>query len=668
MHTDPIDQQAINTIRLLAVDMVEKAQSGHPGMPMGAAPMAYVLWTKIMKHNPDNPQWVNRDRFVLSAGHGSALLYTLLHLTGYDLSIDDLKQFRQWGSKTPGHPEYGHTPGVETTTGPLGQGLSNAVGMAIAERYCAERLNRQGIELIDYHTYVICGDGDLMEGITSEAASIAGHLKLGKLICLYDHNRISIEGSTDLAFTESVHQRFEAYGWHVENVDGNDPEAVESALINAQKVSGKPSMIIARTNIGFGSPNKQDSASSHGAPLGTEEAATVREIFGFPEGSSFYVPESVTAHLSNVREKGNISEESWNALHKLYCEKYPDLAGEMDVMLHNKLPDGWEKLLPEFKPEEKLATRKASSKVLHAVVGKLPFLVGGSADLAPSTGTEIKHAADFTSENYGGANFRFGVREHAMGAIINGMALSRMLIPYGATFLVFADYMKPALRLAALMQVPSLFIFTHDSIAVGEDGPTHQPVEQLVMLRSIPGLTVIRPADAQETKAAWRIALTNQKPTVLVFSRQTLPVLDPDKYPVAEGTPKGGYILSEWSTPSTGGNRPVILIATGSEVHLALEAQLILGEEGIPTRVVSMPSRELFEEQPETYRNGILPPSIRRRIVIEAASPFGWDKYATDEGIILGIDHFGSSAPGSTVMKEYGFTAAHVVQAVKNLL
>ena len=668
MHTDPIDQQAINTIRLLAVDMVEKAQSGHPGMPMGAAPMAYVLWTKIMKHNPDNPQWVNRDRFVLSAGHGSALLYTLLHLTGYDLSIDDLKQFRQWGSKTPGHPEYGHTPGVETTTGPLGQGLSNAVGMAIAERYCAERLNRQDIELIDYHTYVICGDGDLMEGITSEAASIAGHLKLGKLICLYDHNRISIEGSTDLAFTESVHQRFEAYEWHVENVDGNDPEAVESALINAEKVSGKPSMIIARTNIGFGSPNKQDSASSHGAPLGTEEAAMVREIFGFPEGRTFYVPESVTSHLSNVREKGNVLEESWNALHKLYCEKYPDLAGEMDVMLHNKPPDGWEKLLPEFKPEEKLATRKASSKVLHAVVGKLPFLVGGSADLAPSTGTEIKHAADFTSENYGGTNFRFGVREHAMGAIINGMALSRMLTPYGATFLVFADYMKPALRLAALMQVPSLFIFTHDSIAVGEDGPTHQPVEQLVMLRSIPGLTVIRPADAQETKAAWQIALTNQKPTVLVFSRQTLPVLDPDKYPVAEGTPKGGYILSEWSIPSTGGNRPVILIATGSEVHLALEAQLILGEEGIPTRVVSMPSRELFEEQPETYRNDILPPSIRRRIVIEAASPFGWDKYATDEGIILGIDHFGSSAPGSTVMKEYGFTAAHVVQAVKNLL
>lgn len=667
MHTDPIDQLAIDTIRLLAVDMVEKAQSGHPGMPMGAAPMAYVLWTKIMKHNPDNPEWINRDRFVLSAGHGSALLYTLLHLTGYDLSMDDLMQFRQWGSKTPGHPEYGHTPGVETTTGPLGQGLSNAVGMAIAERYCAERLNRPGMELIDYNTYVICGDGDLMEGITSEAASIAGHLKLGKLICLYDHNRISIEGSTDLAFTESVYQRFEAYGWHVENIDGNDTKAVENATKSAQKVSEKPSLIIASTNIGFGSPNKQDSAASHGAPLGAEEATMVREKFGFPEGSSFHVPESVTAHLSNVREKGNASETSWNKLNNMYREKYPDLAADMDRMLRNKLPEDWEQLLPEFNPEEKLATRKASSKVLHAVVGKLPFLVGGSADLAPSTGTEMKHVTDFTSENYGGANFRFGVREHAMGAIINGMALSRMLIPYGATFLVFADYMKPALRLAALMQVPSIFIFTHDSIAVGEDGPTHQPIEQLVMLRSIPGLTVIRPADAQETKAAWRIALTHNKPTVLVFSRQTLPVLDPESYPVAEGTPKGGYVLSEWSAPSTDGNRPVILIATGSEVHLALEAQTALGKEGVPTRVVSMPSRDLFEQQPESYRNEVLPPSIRRRIVIEAASPFGWDKYATDEGTILGIDRFGASAPGGTVMKEFGFTSAHVAEAAKKL-
>ncbi len=668
MHTDdPIEQLAINTIRLLTVDMVEKAQSGHPGMPMGAAPMAYVLWTKIMKHNPDNPEWINRDRFVLSAGHGSALLYTLLHLTGYDLTMDDLKQFRQWGSKTPGHPEYGHTPGVETTTGPLGQGLSNAVGMAIAERYCAERLNKPGMELIDYNTYVICGDGDLMEGVTSEAASIAGHLKLGKLICLYDHNRISIEGSTDLAFTESVYQRFEAYGWHVENVDGNDTQAVETAVNKAQKVSGKPSMIIAGTNIGFGSPNKQDSAASHGAPLGAEETSMVREKFGFPDGSSFHVPESVIAHLSNVREKGGASEKSWNELYTVYRETYPDLAVEIDTMHENKLPEGWEKLLPEFSPEEKLATRKASSKILHAVVGKLPFLVGGSADLAPSTGTEVKHATDFSSGNYGGANFRFGVREHAMGAIINGMALSKMLLPYGATFLVFADYMKPALRLAALMQVPSVFIFTHDSIAVGEDGPTHQPIEQLVMLRSIPGLTVFRPADAQETKAAWRIALEHKKPTVLVFSRQTLPVLDPETYPVAEGTPKGCYVLSEWSTPSTGGNRPVILIATGSEVHLALEAQVALQEEGVPTRIVSMPSRELFEQQSETYRNEVLPPSIRRRIVIEAASPFGWDKYATDEGIILGIDRFGASAPGGTVLKAFGFNVANIVEAAKNL-
>lgn len=667
MHTDQIDRLAIDTIRLLAVDMVEKAQSGHPGMPMGAAPMAYVLWTKIMKHNPENPQWPNRDRFVLSAGHGSALLYALLHLTGYDLSMEDLKEFRQWGSKTPGHPEYGHTPGVETTTGPLGQGLSNAVGMAIAERYCAERLNKQDFDLIDYHTYVICGDGDLMEGVTSEAASIAGHLKLDKLVCLYDHNRISIEGSTDLAFTESVQQRFEAYGWDVENVDGNDPEAVETAILRAKNVSGKPSLIIARTNIGFGSPNKQDSAASHGAPLGADEVAMVRKNFGFPEQSSFHVPESVAAHMKGVQEKGRKQEAAWNELRRSYGAKHPDAAAMFDGMRGHRLPDGWETLLPVFSPEEKLATRQASSKVLHALVGKLPFLIGGSADLAPSTGTAVKHAVDFTAENYGGENFRFGVREHAMGAILNGMALSGMIIPYGATFLVFSDYMKPALRLSALMNTPSVFIFTHDSIAVGEDGPTHQPIEHLAMLRSIPGLTVIRPADAQETKSAWQTTLLSRKPTALVFSRQGLPVLDAEKYPVAEGAPKGAYILSDWSSASGSGNRPVILVATGAEVHLALEARGQLEDEGIPTRVVSMPSWELFEAQPASYREEVLPSGMRRRVIVEAASTFGWHRYATDEGTVLGIDRFGSSAPGGTVLKEYGFTAAHVVQAAKNL-
>ena len=668
MHTDQIDRLSIDTVRLLAVDMVEKAQSGHPGMPMGAAPMAYVLWTKIMKHNPRNPQWLNRDRFVLSAGHGSALLYALLHLSGYDLSMDDLKAFRQWGSKTPGHPEYGHTPGVETTTGPLGQGFGNAVGMAIAERYSAERLNKQDFDLIDHYTYVICGDGDLMEGVTSEAASIAGHLKLGKLICLYDHNRISIEGSTDLAFTESVRQRFEAYGWDVENVDGNDPEAIESALLRAKTVTGKPSLIVARTNIGFGSPNKQDSASSHGAPLGAEEAALVRQKFGFPDDSTFYVPEAVEAHMSNVREKGIAEETSWNELRHAYAEKHPESSSMMDDMLEHRLPEGWESLLPDFKPEEKIATRQASSKVLHSLVGKLPFLVGGSADLAPSTGTAVKHALDFTADNYGGENFHFGVREHAMGAILNGMALSGMLIPYGATFLVFSDYMKPTLRLSALMNVPSIFIFTHDSIAVGEDGPTHQPIEHLAMLRSIPGLTVIRPADAQETKAAWKTTLTSRKPTALVFSRQSLPVLDPESCPIADGTAKGAYVLAEWSSASASGSRPVILVATGAEVHLALEARLSLEEEGIPTRVVSMPSWELFEEQPESYRETVLPSGVRRRVIVEAASPFGWHRYATDEGSILGIDRFGSSAPGATVLKEYGYTAGHVVQAAKNLL
>ncbi len=668
MQQDPIDTLAINTIRLLAADMVEKAGSGHPGMPMGAAPMAYVLWTKIMKHNPRNPEWINRDRFVLSAGHGSALLYALLHLCGYDLTMEDLQQFRQWQSRTPGHPEYRHTPGVETTTGPLGQGFSNAVGMAAAERFSADRLNRQHFNIIDYHTYVICGDGDLMEGISSEAASIAGHLRLEKLICLYDSNRISIEGSTSLAFTENVGKRFEAFGWHVMEVDGNDPEAIEQALRDAGKGSGKPNMIIARTNIGYGSPNKQDSASSHGSPLGREELAMVRKKFGFPEDRSFVIPETVAAHMSGVAEKGAQNEAAWAELREAYNETHPELAAQISDILNNRLPEAWQTLLPEFKPEEELATRQASHKILHALIGKIPFLAGGSADLAPSTGTALAGAVDFNSEDYGGTNFRFGVREHAMGAIINGMALSGMLKPYGATFLVFADYMKPALRLAALMQIPSTFIFTHDSIAVGEDGPTHQPIEHLVMLRSIPGMTVIRPADANETKAAWKIILTASKPVSLILSRQALPVLDSSLYPSEEGTQKGGYILSEWGNASGSGSKPVILIATGAEVHLALEAQQQLEEEGIPARVVSMPSVELFEQQPEEYRQEILPSSIRKRVVIEAASPIGWHRFITEEGTILGIDRFGSSAPGNRVLEEYGFTAGHVVEAAKNLL
>ncbi|RDD29550.1 transketolase [Prosthecochloris sp. ZM] len=668
MQQDPIDTLSINTIRLLAADMVEKAGSGHPGMPMGAAPMAYVLWTKIMKHNPRDPHWLNRDRFVLSAGHGSALLYSLLHLCGYELTMEDLQQFRQWQSRTPGHPEYRHTPGVEMTTGPLGQGIATAVGMAVAERFSAERLNRQSFNIIDYHTYVICGDGDLMEGISSEAASIAGHLKLEKLICLYDDNRISIEGPTSLAFTENVGKRFEAFGWNVLDVDGNDPEAVEEALREVRKGTGKPNLIRATTNIGYGSPNKQDNAASHGSPLGKEELAMVRKKFGFPEDESFVIPEAVTAHMRAISDKGEQSQAEWTTLWEAYSQAHPDLATQINDLINKRLPDSWQTLLPEFNPEEQLATRQALNKILHALIGKIPFLAGGSADLAPSNGTAVKNAEDFNPDNYGGTNFHFGVREHAMGAIINGMALSGMLKPYGATFLVFADYMKPALRLAALMQIPSTFIFTHDSIAVGEDGPTHQPIEQLVMLRSIPGMTVIRPADANETKAAWKYIMTAQTPVSLILSRQALPILDSSLYPSEEGTARGGYILADWGNASGSGSKPVILIATGAEVHLAVQAQQQLEEEGIPARVISMPSVELFLQQPEEYREEVLPTSIRRRVVIEAASTIGWHRFITEEGTIVGIDRFGSSAPGSRVLKEYGFTAEHIVATVKTLL
>ncbi|ABL66153.1 transketolase [Chlorobium phaeobacteroides] len=668
MPTEPIDLQTINTARVLAVDMVEKAGSGHPGMPLGAAPMAVVLFTKIMNHNPANPKWLNRDRFVLSAGHGSALLYALLHLTGYDLSLDDLKSFRQWESKTPGHPEYGVTPGVEMTTGPLGQGISTAVGMAIAERFCAKHLNCEELELIDYYTYVICGDGDLMEGVSSETASLAGHLKLGKLICLYDSNRISIEGSTTLAFTENVGQRFLAFGWHVEHFDGNDPDAVEKALLFAKTQKDRPSLLIAHTNIGFGSPNKQDSAAAHGEPLGSKEVILLKRGFGFPEEKTFEISDAVKEHLKTVKKKGSDLEERWNALRRTYTERFPAASEALEERLQNRLPEGWEKLLPGFDSSEKLATRQASKKVLDAICHKLPFLAGGSADLAPSCGTLLNGGIDFTPAHYNGANLRFGVREHAMGAIINGMALSQIIIPYGATFLVFSDYMKPALRLAALMKTHSIFIFTHDSIALGEDGPTHQPIEQLAMLRSLPGMVVLRPADANETKEAWKIALTARRPVCLIFSRQTLPVLDADRYPICSGVRKGGYILSEWNKEPQTPEQAAIIIATGAEVHTALEAQNRLAENGVSARVVSMPSTELFEEQPQPYRLGVLPENITNRVVIEAASSFGWHRYATDRGKIIGIDHFGASAPGNVTLEKFGFTASHIFDTVQSLL
>jgi transketolase len=668
MLNAPVEITAINTVRLLAVDMVERAKSGHPGLPLGAAPMACVLFIKIMKHNPGNPHWINRDRFVLSAGHGSALLYSLLHLTGYDLSLDDLKSFRQWHSKTPGHPEYGLTPGVETTTGPLGQGISTAVGMAIAERHLAARLNREKLNLIDYHTYVICSDGDLMEGVSSEASSLAGHLKLNRLICLYDSNRISIEGPTSLAFTENVAERYLAYGWHVEHIDGNDTDAIEKALLLAKSITDRPSLLIAKTHIGFGSPHKQDTAAAHGEPLGSDEVKLLKKAFGFPEESTFYIPDEVRELFSRVKNKGNDLEAEWQALQAEYSRMFPDSWREVEMRLNHRLPEKWELLMPEFDTSANLATRQASKKILENLAGNIPFLMGGSADLGTSCGTIIAASSDYTAANPGGTNLHFGVREHAMGAIINGMALSGIIIPYGATFLIFSDYMKPALRIAALMKAHSIFLFTHDSIALGEDGPTHQPIEQLAMLRAMPGFTVLRPADANETTVAWKIALAATSPVALVLSRQTLQVLDPARFPIKEGVQKGGYILSEWQTKSPTPVNAALVIATGAEVHVALEAQIMLREENLEVRVVSMPSTQLFDLQPDAYREEVLPSEITNRVVIEAASPFGWHKYAGDRGKIIGIDHFGASAPGTITLREFGFTAEHVAEAVRELI
>jgi len=661
-----LEQLCVNTLRMLAVDAVERAKSGHPGMPMGAAPMAYVLWTKFMRHNPRNPAWPNRDRFVLSAGHGSALLYALLHLTGYDLSLDELKNFRQWGSRTPGHPEYGHTPGVEATTGPLGQGIANAVGVAVAERFMASYFNRPGFDLVDHYTYVLAGDGDLMEGISHEAASLAGHLKLDKLICLYDDNRISIEGSTDIAYTEDRAGRFEAYGWHVVKVDdGNDTESLSSAILEAQAVRDKPSIIIVRTHIGFGSPNKQDSASAHGEPLGAEEIRLTRENLGFSQ-ESFYVPDQAQAHFCQVAEQGRASESGWQGLFDSYAGAFPELASEYRQWVDGQLTTGWESVIPVFPADEKgLATRAASGTVLNAIASKLPNLIGGSADLAPSTKTIIKEAGDFSPGNYSGRNMRFGVREHGMGSILNGMALHAGLIPYGATFLVFSEYMRPSIRMAAMMKTKVIYVFTHDSIGLGEDGPTHQPVEQLASLRAIPGLKVIRPADANETAEAWRCALGQvHGPTALILSRQNLPTLDRQKVSPAGGLSRGAYILKE----TQAGEPDVILIASGSEVHIAIKAAETLKGNGVAARVVSMPSWELFEEQPEEYRDKVLPPQITARVAIEAGSTLGWHRYAGDRGEIIGIDHFGSSAPSQILFKEFGFTAENLIDKTLKVL
>ncbi|HQW12158.1 MAG TPA: transketolase [Saprospiraceae bacterium] len=663
--TESIEQLGINTVRVLAADAVQKANSGHPGTPMGLAPVGHVLWSDIMNYNPKNPKWANRDRFILSCGHACLLQYSFLYLTGYPLTLDDIKDFRQLHSKTAGHPEYGLLPGIEVTTGPLGQGFANGVGFAIAQKYMAARFNKPGFDLFNYSIYTICSDGDMMEGITSEAASIAGHLKLGNMIYLYDDNHISIEGSTDLTFDEDVAQRFEAYDWHVQVLaDGNDLAALSAAIKNAQKEVNRPSLIKVRTHIGYGSPNKQDTAAAHGSALGADEVRLVKENFGFDPDKSFVVPDEVLNYYREAGAKGIEKEKEWNILYNNYKEKYPELAAEYELLSSGKLPTGWDEKLPLFKSGEKMATRSASGKTLNAIADFLPNLIGGSADLAPSTDTNLEKYKSFSKENRNGRNFHFGIREHSMGAILNGMALSNYLIPYGATFLVFSDYMRPPIRLAAIMKIRPIFIFTHDSIALGEDGTTHQPVEQLIGLRSVPNLTVIRPADANETAQAWRVALEHTSgPVALILTRQKIAIIDQEKYTKAAELEKGAYILSDSKTTPD-----IILIATGSEVELVLAAQEELKQQDIAARVVSMPSWELFEEQNDSYKEKIFPASIRKRLAVEAGSSLGWLRYVTDDGDVIGVNKFGESAPGEQVMAEYGFTVENVIKKAKALL
>lgn len=659
-----LDQLCVNSIRMLAVDMVEAAKSGHPGMPLGAASMAYVLWQRHLRHNPQNPQWPDRDRFVLSAGHGSALLYALLHLTGYDLPLAELKNFRQWGSRTPGHPEHGHVPGVEATTGPLGQGFGMGVGLALAERFLAGQFNRPGHELINHHTYAIVSDGDLMEGVAAEAASLAGTLGLGKLIYLYDDNKITIEGSTDLAFTEDVGMRFAAYGWQVLRVDdGDDLMAIDQAIVQAKADQDRPSLIMLRTHIGCGSP-KQDSASAHGEPLGPEACQATRECFAWPN-QPFHVPDEAAACLRQSLARGRQMEDQWQQRLAAYSQAHPELAQAYALQLKSKLPQDWRSSLPVFSALDKpLATRVASGKVLNALAQAIPNMIGGSADLAPSNKTLIAGSGDARGQGADcGRNIHFGVREHGMGAVVNGLALHGGVIPYGATFFVFADFLRPALRLAALMGLPSLFIFTHDSLAVGEDGPTHQPVEQLMSLRVMPGFTVFRPAEANETAQCWALALERKGPSALVLTRQDLPILDMELYPVAAGVARGAYVLSD------SGDQPrIILLATGSEVSLALKAQERLLAQGIASRVVSMPSWEVFAEQDQAYRQGVLPPAVKARLAIEAGASLGWERWVGDGGAVIGVDRFGASAPGGRVMKEYGFDVDNVVARALELL
>jgi len=676
-----LDQQCINMLRFLSVDMVQKADSGHPGLPLGAAPMAYVLWTRHMKFHPADPHWADRDRFVLSAGHGSALLYSLLFASGYDVSLDDIRQFRQWGSKTPGHPEYGHTPGVEVTTGPLGQGLANAVGMALGEAQLAATYNRDGHRIIDHHTYAIVSDGDLMEGVASEAASLAGHLKLGKLICLYDDNYVTLSAGTDMTFSEDRGARFDAYGWQTIHVDdGNDVDAIHAALRAAREDTSRPSLILVRTHIGYGSP-EQDSYKAHGSPLGVEDVKKTKANLGWPVEPDFLVPEPALAHMREALERGANAQSDWDERMSAYAAAFPELARELRARLGGELPQGWDADIPQFPADPKgLATRVAGGQVMNAFAKKLPALCGGSADLDPSTFTALKGLGDFNpaiapgedtegSDGGGwsraGRNFHYGVREHAMAAIGNGLAAHGGFIPFDATFLIFSDYMRPSIRLAALMGLHVVHVFTHDSVALGEDGPTHQPIEQLASLRAIPNLTVIRPADANETAEAWRVAVSSKKhPVALALTRQKVPTLDRQRHAGAEGLRKGAYVLREASSEQAA----LILIASGSEVGLILDAADKLEADGVATRCVSMPSWELFDAQSPDYREQVLPAGVAARLAVEMGATQGWLRYVGARGDVLGIDHFGASAPAEKLLQEFGFTVDNVVQRAKALL
>ncbi|MDQ0255919.1 transketolase [Evansella vedderi] len=660
-----IEQLAVNSIRTLSIDMVEKANSGHPGMPMGAAPMAYELWANHMKHNPTNPNFFDRDRFVLSAGHGSALLYSLLHLTGYDLPLEELKNFRQWGSKTPGHPEFGHTVGVEATTGPLGQGISTAVGMAMAEAHLAATYNRENFTLVDHYTYTICGDGDLMEGIASEAASMAGHMGLGKLVVLYDSNDISLDGDLHMSFTENVEQRFKSYGWHYIRVeDGTDLTSIGKAIEAAKAEVARPTLIEVRTVIGYGSPNKSGKSASHGSPLGTDEVSLTKQAYGW-EHEAFEVPAVVRDHFKKVVQKGQAEEAEWNNKLAQYKETYPELASQFEQAISGQLPEGWDKDLPLYDVDApKMATRQSSGAALNAIAKNLPTVFGGSADLAGSNNTTLKGLPIFNKEDYAGRNVWFGVREHAMGAALNGLSLHGGVRPYGGTFFVFSDYLRPSIRLAAMMNQPVVYVLTHDSIAVGEDGPTHEPVEQLPSLRVIPGLTVLRPADANETTEAYRYAFEQKEsPVAMVLTRQALPVLEGSKELAHEGVRKGAYVISDSDREAD-----VILLATGSEVSLAVAAKEELTKQGVAVRVVSMPSWELFEKQSGEYKESVLPSSIKARVAIEMAAPLGWERYVGDKGKVIGIHTFGASAPGNVVLKEYGFSVENVIVNVEEVL